>query len=203
MIHTHSVFEQETAKYERMWNEVEEYRKTSPGEALVGPALALLNLQPGTRIVDLGCGTGRAGLKFAQLMLFVTLIDATRDALDPEVVTALEDEQSPIEFQQACVWGNWPSLLVEPRQDLVYCCDVLEHIPAEFTMLTVARCLEAAPRVFLHISTEQDGFGLAIGEPLHLTVKPFTWWRDRLADVGKLLEARDLLASGLFLLERF
>ena len=200
-IHTHPVFTQERAKYVRMWDEVEDYRKTSPGEALVGPTLVLLGLRPGMRIVDVGCGVGRAGLKFSQLMLMVTLLDATPDALDEEVKAAVADDDAPIIFKEENVWGNWPTRLDGP-QDLDYCCDVLEHIPTEFAMLVVQRCLEAAPRALLHISTEHDGFGLAIGDTLHLTVKPFTWWRDRLADVGWLLEARDLLASGLFLLER-
>lgn len=195
-IATCSVYEQERLKYARVWQEVEAYRITSFGEQLVGPFLALSGVQPGARIVDVGCGTGRAGLKFAELLMAVVLVDATRDALDRSV--AAEVERYRIGFVESCLWREWG---LEP-QDWAYCCDVLEHIPTEFTMLVVARCLQAAPRAFFHINFEPDSFGRAIGDVLHLTVQPFVWWRDRLAEVGRLVEARDLLGTGLFILER-
>ena len=49
-------------------------------------------------------------------------------------------------------------------------------------------------------NVKNDGtmFGKEIGEPLHVTVMPFTWWRDRLGEVGEVLDARDLMHGGVF-----
>ena len=79
---------------------------------------------------------------------------------------------------------------------------MLEHIPTEYTMLVIERCLEAAPVSFFHISFDPDSFGQYIGQPLHLTQQPFAWWRDRLGELGALVDARDLLGHGIFLLRR-
>lgn len=193
MVQTCSVFAAEQEKYQRMWRDVEAYRAVSFGSQLVGPFLALSGAKPGQRIVDVGCGTGRASVTFAELQLRPTLVDATIDALDPAA--------RHLPFVESCLWRNWIDPIGE-EHDFAYCCDVLEHIPPEFTMLVVERCLQAAPSAFLHINFEPDAFGRSIGEPLHLTVQPFTWWRDRLGELGTLTEARDLLGSGFFFLHR-
>ena len=179
---------------------MEEYRSVSPGEALVGPFLELTHAKPGESLVDVGCGPGRAGAKFASLLIDTVLVDGTPDAVDPDVRELVASPDARLIFVESCVWADWPR--ETGTVDYAYCCDVLEHLPTEFTMLTVHRCLEAAPLAFFHVSTEPDQFGASIDETLHLTVQPFAWWRDRLAEVGELIEARDLLASGLFLLRR-
>ncbi len=199
MINTQSVFEAEREKYEALWQGVEGYRKVSFGEMLVGPFLALTGAKPGQNIVDVGCGVGRASLTFSKLKIRTLMIDLSIECLDPEVKQALDvDDEGLLDFIETCVWGRWVRF---PPYDYAYCCDVLEHIPTEFTMLVVERCLQAAKKVFLHINFDPDHFGQTIGQPLHLTVKPFEWWRDRLADLGNLTEARDMLGHGLFILE--
>jgi hypothetical protein len=47
-----------------------------------------------------------------------------------------------------------------------------------------------------------DGYGKFIGKPLHLTVQAFAWWRDRIATLGNLIEARDLCGTGLYVVQR-
>lgn len=196
MLHTCSVFEPERIKYTRIWRELEAYRSVSFGEMLVGPFLALTGMKPGQAIVDVGCGPGRAALKFSGLGIVTTMIDLDIDALDPEVRSALSDR---LTFRPACLWHDWPSDL---DADVAYCCDVLEHIPVEFAMLVVANCLTAAPKAFFHINFDPDYFGKTIGETLHISQFPFDWWRDRLAEIGTLTEARDMLGHGLFVIER-
>jgi SAM-dependent methyltransferase len=200
---TCSPFDAECQKYEKVWREVEAYRQWSPGEDLLGPFLALTGARPGQRIVDVGCGTGRAALTLTGLLLHVTLVDATPTALDPEVHWHVDKQDLPVDFffRGMCLWRDWVPLL-QVAHDFSYCCDVLEHIPQEFTMLVVERCLSAAPLAFFSICFDADGFGQTIGVPLHLTVKDFEWWRDRLGELGQLIEARDLLGRGIFLLRR-
>jgi SAM-dependent methyltransferase len=202
-IDTVSVYDTEREKYARMWA-VDDYRTVSPGEQLVGPFLAITGAQPGSGIVDVGCGTGRAGLKFADLLMSWTGIDATYDALDPSVRERIGGD---LDFIEACLWGSWVEGVDDSFDnaafDYAYCCDVLEHIPPEFSMLVVARCLEAAPCAFLHINFDPDFYGpKVLGKALHLSQFPFVWWRDRLAELGRLTDARDLLGHGLFVLRR-
>jgi hypothetical protein len=141
-------------------------------------------------------------LTFARLGINVRAVDLDRRALDLEVAQAVSVHSTHGEFSfiEACLWQRRWTHATYPF-DWAYCCDVLEHIPTEFTMLVVERCLQAASRSFLHINFDPDHFGQTIGEPLHLTVQPFTWWRDRLADLASVTDARDLLGHGFFVLE--
>jgi hypothetical protein len=180
----------EIAKYREMWA-VDDYRVVAPGEGFLGILLGL-GLQPGCKVVDVGCGTGRASVGLERLLMRPTLIDAIPEARDPEA--------KHLPFVEACLWDDWPSQ-IEP-QDVAYCCDVLEHIPEPFTMLVVERCLQAAPIAVLHIAHDPDVMGKRIGQPLHLTVRPFTFWRDHLAEIAELQEARDLVGRGLYIVRR-
>jgi hypothetical protein len=99
-------------------------------------------------------------------------------------------------FIETSLWRSDRSL---GAADWVYCCDVLEHIPTAFTMLVVERLLDVAKQgVFLSICHQPDQHGAWVGEALHQTVQPFVWWRDHLSQIGELIEARDLLMNGIF-----
>lgn len=196
MIVSHSVFEAEQAKYRKIWADPD-YRVVSFGEQMVGPFLSMTGAGPGTSIVDVGCGTGRAAKKFNDLLMNVAAVDATREALDADVSQIVDERQ--IRFVESCLWHNWQGQVGDVGY--AYCCDVMEHIPTEFTMLVAAMCIAMSGRAFFHINFDQDVFGDRIGQRLHLTIQPFTWWRDRLAELGRLIDARDMLGRGIFLVE--
>jgi hypothetical protein len=84
----------------------------------------------------------------------------------------------------------------------VYCTDVLEHIPTQFTMLAVEQMLRVARRgVFVAVSVVPDTFGVWAGKALHQTVQSYTWWKDSLSEIGLVTDARDLLHAGTFYVE--
>ena len=181
-----SVTELEKEKYDRMWM-VDDYRANSPGARFV-PLFLELMAHDGQTVLDAGCGTGRAGQALAAAGYNVTLMDLSPSAL----------EVPDLPFIEGCLWDAeaYPC-----RFDLAFCCDTLEHIPTEFTMLVIQRLLDHADSVFLSICTEPDNFGIRIGEPLHLTVQPFTWWRDHLRELGDVVEARDLGLTSVFVVK--
>lgn len=190
---------QETALYRDLWVGVPAYSQTSPGEQLVPLLLDMAGLTRDLTfrytVLDAGCGSGKGALAL-QAAGFgeVRLCDLT-DA-------GLVDQAKALRFHQTCLWDDLrvTCRYVEGRAfDYVYCCDVLEHIPPQFTMLVVSRLLEVARHgVFLSISLVPDVMGAWVGQTLHQTVQSFLWWRDSLAAVGTVLGARDLLTSGVY-----
>jgi hypothetical protein len=62
--------------------------------------------------------------------------------------------------------------------------------------------LEVARRgVFLSISLMPDEFGAFVGKRLHQSVQTFVQWRDQLHAIGTVVEARDLLHCGVYLVK--
>jgi cyclopropane fatty-acyl-phospholipid synthase-like methyltransferase len=57
--------EKERAKYQSIWA-YPQYRMNSPGEAAVPRFLFHLPWAAGDTLIDLGCGTGRAGKALAE-----------------------------------------------------------------------------------------------------------------------------------------
>lgn len=198
------VIAREHELYTTVADGIDRYVQHSPGEQYVSIFQDMAGIASGTRhrfsVLDAGCCSGKGGAMLARSGFEdVRLCDLT-DAM-------LVDEARGLPFAKACLWQPLqPQLgyLLGGQVDYVFCCDVLEHIPTEFTMLTVARLLEIARRgVFLSISLVPDGFGVLVGEHLHKTVQPFTWWRDNLDAVGlgTVTECRDLLHTGLYFME--
>lgn len=179
--------EVERQKYEKMWA-CEAYYHHSPGECLVDAFLDIAKPENGEKVIELGCGTARAGVALQKASLDVKLLD---------FVDIRKGKAKKLPFINSCLWHNWSGLY-----DYGYCVDVMEHIPPEYTMLTIERIMSHCPKVFFHICLIPDSFGRVIGQPLHLTVMPFLWWKDRLKDFGTILDCRDLLANGLYYVER-
>jgi 2-polyprenyl-3-methyl-5-hydroxy-6-metoxy-1,4-benzoquinol methylase len=183
----------ERRTYDTIWA-LNAYRLHSPGEAFLPMFLDMVP-ERGGHLLDAGCGTGKAALALRAAGFEVTLCDLTPDGLTPEAETC--------RFFEACLWhpiAPQAGSLFRGKYDWVYCCDVLEHIPTPYTMLVIERLLEVTRKgVFLTICHVPDNFGAWAGAPLHKTVEPFVWWRDNLAEMGTVVEARDLLTTGAFL----
>jgi 2-polyprenyl-3-methyl-5-hydroxy-6-metoxy-1,4-benzoquinol methylase len=176
--------------YSTVWQSVEQYGSYSPGESYLPQFLQMIGTSRGT-ILDAGCGSGKGALALQAAGFDVTLSDITRDGLVPEA------EHLP--FLQHVLWEDRTGLSF----DYVYCCDVMEHIPMPFTMLVIRQLLSVARRgVFLSISLMPDSFGVLIGQSLHQSVQTFPQWRDQLDTIGRVIEARDLLHTGVYFVER-
>ncbi len=189
MIYVQDGAAQERDKYAEIW-QFEDYRKESPGDAAAIQFLDVMKPLPCSTVVDIGCGQGGAGLKLEKADLAVTWVDITDSALYPDVPRG--------RFIQRPMWEDWAE---GRRWDYGFCVDVLEHLPPEYTMLCIHRILSACRMSWLQIANQPDTFGQKIGEVLHLTVRPFTWWLVRLATIGKITDARDLSGRSLFIVE--
>lgn len=193
--------------YTDVWQTVDRYADYAPGAefvemfaSIIGPAssvgyFAKPSSSKWTRsVLDAGCGSGRGGVGLASRGYDVWLCDLT-DA-------GLAEDAKTLPFREACLWQPMKPQIGR-LVDHVYCCDVLEHIPPQFTMLAVARMLEVVRHgVFLSVCLHADNFGLVVGTPLHQTIHEFVWWRDSLRELGHLTEARDLIGQAAFYLER-
>lgn len=183
----------DATKYADVWASLPAYGDYAPGLEML-PAFQAMAPPPAT-VLDAGAGSGRASVALAQAGYDVTLCDLTD--------VGLVDEARAMTFREACLWHPLRPQVRRGQFDWVYCVDVLEHVPPQFTMLAIDHMLAIAERgVFLGIALTPDGFGAMVGEPLHLTVQSFTWWRDSLREIGTLVEARDMMARGLYVVTR-
>lgn len=183
---------QERAKYAEIWS-LPEYRQAhSPGLENVERFMSVLSPKTGERIIDIGCGSGKAGIEFNRLGLRAWWLDITDAGLDEGVDRS--------RFIERPLWARWKTATM--WWDYAFCCDVLEHIPPEYAMLTADRIISACKTSWLQIALRPDEFGKLIGEPLHLTVRPFDWWLIRLATLGEVIDARDLCGVGLYIVRR-
>lgn len=184
------IVEIERDKYTELWRDVPDYKNYSPGLENVARFLNIVDPFPLAFIADIGCGTGAAGLEFAKAGLEVHWIDITDAGLRPDVPRD--------RFIQMPLWGSW-----KHGFDYGFCCDVMEHIPTEYVMLTLDRIVSVCSISWFQINFLPDGFGEQIGQSLHLTVRPFTWWLERLRSLnGEVVDARDLCGQGMYIVRR-
>ena len=181
--------ESERQKYEKAWA-IPEYASHSPGAAICELFEEMCSPQIGDTVIDLGTGSGKGADALDDLGMFVTMLDLTFKGL---VTTRHHPRiQSPL-------WGDWKGGgLGEDGWYWGYCTDVMEHIPTEYTMLVLDRIMSNCRSAFFHICFVPDAFGKVVGEPLHLTVMPFEWWREKLGEFGEVLECRDLMSNGVY-----
>jgi SAM-dependent methyltransferase len=190
----------ETEKYADVWQALPQYATYSPGAELLPLFLQMVGESRGT-VLDAGTGSGKGALALSAAGFDVTCCDVTAAGLVPEA--------QMLPFYVTSLWHDlWPVARGaghpgRTRFDYVYCTDVLEHIPPQFTMLAIDQMLRVAQKgLFLGISLRADEFGTWVGQPLHQTVQSFTWWRDSLKELGEVVEARDLFSEAVFLVGR-
>lgn len=184
----------ERETYEEM-HCVSQYTEFSPGEKYLPLFLNMSSARSGSEsavgqsVLDVGCSSGKGALALEKAGFDVAVMDLTDSGLVADA--------RRFRFYQQCIWDDFR---LSQGYDWVYCCDVLEHIPPEFTMLVISRLLEAATKgVFLSICLIPDNFGAWVGKPLHRTVQDYKWWHDHLSELGEVVEARDLLTNGIYL----
>ncbi len=158
----------EKDKYRVMW-QFDGYREVSPGEQLVGEFLQLV--RPDGLIVDFGCGTGRASLAMSKAGHEVFLIDFADNCRDEEAVG--------LPFLE---WDLTRPLPV--RSNYGFCTDVMEHIPVADVETVISNIMEASETGFFQSSTVQDIYGDVIGERLHHSIHPHSWWLEAFIGLG-------------------
>lgn len=178
------IAELERAKYAKAWD-IQAYHTESPGVVFVDMFKQIAKPKAGQMVLDIGAGSGAATVKLKEAGLNAVGFDLTDTAWN----------HPDIPFRMGCAWQPLP---FDNVFDFGFCCDVMEHVPTQFTALAISRILDVCDRAFFSISFKPDVMGRAIGEPLHLTVQPFRWWRDTFRELGTLYEARDLLGDGIF-----
>lgn len=184
----------EIAKYNAIWA-TERYGRSSPGERIATRFKRLSKARPGAYIIDLGAGAGE-GAKRLQVMGYRVA------ALD--IVEEQFRFRGEMPFFHQPLWREIPwatdKRCIRRKWTYGYCCDVMEHIPPD-RVREVLRCIRASCIwAFFSISHEPDVFGRAVGQPLHLTVKPFEWWLEEIKEVFDAVEdGRDLIRQGLYL----
>ena len=160
----------EEEKYERMWL-LSAYRAVAPGEHVVSTFQALAREKG--RVIDFGCGTGRAGLKLHEAGYDVLLVDFAGNCRDKEALVLpfrKHDLTQPL----------------EERATYGFCTDVMEHIPPEQVDTVLSNIFACCERAFFQISLTDDVCGELIGHPLHLSVRPIEWWLAKLEQFGRV-----------------
>jgi len=170
----------EKQKYERVWREIDEYRGPSSSELLTPLFLKVFEskIKKSQRVIDFGCGPGRSVYPLLKAGLEVELIDFASNCLDIPVLLMSLAAHSNVRFHEFCLWDLSPSLA---PAEWGICFDVLEHIPPDQIDRVLAQIASRVTcGILIIIDLQKDKLGDKIGEPLHLTIQPSSWWREHL-----------------------
>ena len=192
----------EIDRYEAIWK-IPAYSEVSPGEGLSAMFGKIAKPKAGETLIDLGCGRGAGGLNLTGTYgLDVTYLDIVKvkGVPDPHICQSLWE---PIKLHKG------PKGKAR-KWNYGFCCDVMEHLPKELTMLAIMNMLAVCEKVFFCIAFMPDrsdpkhrdvGFTVGGGQ-LHHTVENFVWWRDRFDEICTVINGRDLLGRGVFYVKR-
>lgn len=161
----------EQQKYERMWA-YREYRTYSPGEEAVEAFLRVAG--PPASLLDIGCGTGRAGIRLRAAGFDVTLMDFAENSRDYQALV--------LPFLHHDITRPFPC-----RAAYGFCADVLEHIPTDSVPAVLRHLFAATDQAFLQINLSHDAMGAVINQPLHLTVREPAWWHAQIVAAGGVI----------------
>lgn len=168
----------EQLKYQKCWA-LDEYRNISPGEQIVDLFLNALDTSEtaykDTKLIDFGCGTGRAALRLDEFF-DVTPMDFASNCMDENVAEHFGDRFVEHDItKKTALRAEWG-----------YCTDVMEHLPPEDIDPAIGTVLEACDNVLFQIATIKDHFGghPDIDEPLHLSVHDYDWWLRKFNEHG-------------------
>lgn len=171
----------EEAKYKKAWAN-DGYRGYAPGEHAI--EIYVRECKPKrTSVIDFGTGTGRGALALYNLGFDVTMIDIADNCLDDGVADRIGNN--------LLIANLWDKLDL-PNADEGYCTDVMEHIPTEYVDAVIENIMGLCGRAFFQICLHDDHFGEVIGEHLHLTVKPYEWWTEKLSEHGEIMLSGDM-----------
>jgi len=152
----------ERDKYERVWAECPAYKRHSPGLRHAPEAYGWFCMTGCASLIDFGCGDGRALRWFA-------------DQPEAQRVHGIDIAHEGVDIDRHCLWDPIPAGL---HTDFGFSCDVLEHIPTEHVDACVRNMAEAVrTAAWVQVALFDDTAGTQ-GDwgPLHLTVKPKSWW---------------------------
>jgi ubiquinone/menaquinone biosynthesis C-methylase UbiE len=160
----YNLIEIEKEKYRKAW-QTSNYRGNCCGMKFVQYFVDQFRPKVNETLLDLGCGSGRAGKELQRWGLIPTGIDLVSDGFT-----------SSYELLLASIWD-----LPQRQWDLTFCSDVLEHIPETQIDRSLSEVSRVTNRgVFFSISTRPDNTGALIGEILHVTVHDINWWLPKL-----------------------
>jgi len=166
----------EQAKYQKAWSmDNRVYANFSPGLALSEHVdfLDFFKKQGVRTILDAGIGSGKLCKKMLGLGFDCHGLDIADNCLDEEL-RRRKDEILTI----GTLWDS--TLFAENSFDAVVCTDVLEHIHEKHIESVMNNLRLWTKRfLFLQVALYDDVFGAKVGAPLHLTVKPKSWWNER------------------------
>lgn len=188
-----SITSKERQTYDDLWGAVPSYASHSPGEMELPVFLQIVGDRRG-HVLDAGAGSGKGALALKAAGFRVTMCDLTN--------AGLVEEAKEIPFREASLWRSLKGLTPTGSVEWVYCTDVLEHVPTQFTMLAVEQMLRVSRLgVFIGVSCVPDSFGVWAGKSLHQTVQSYLWWKESLSELGRVSDARDLLHAATFYVE--
>lgn len=184
------IYAEEADKYNAIWQQ-ENYHAVSPGARWAKDAFRrVTGARPPAYVLDLGCGAGAGTAALRDLGYRAAGLDLVRDQFTlPDVPFFEQPISEPIPLNPA----------TNRKWSYGFCCDVMEHIPTELVDATLASIAVSCNRVFFTIAHNHDACGMLIGKRLHLTVKPFEWWTEKLREhFDELAHGRDLIGEGVY-----